>query len=59
MSVRRMLATPIAKDLILHTFTVVAEAHLGLAEANGVFALAHTIELLEFCLVDTLFIPSH
>lgn len=36
------------------TFSVVAEAHLGLAEANGVFALADTIELLELCLVDAL-----
>lgn len=35
-------------------FAVVAEAHLGLAEANGVFALGHAIKLLELCLVDTL-----
>lgn len=36
------------------TFSVVAEAHLGLTEANGVFALADAIELLELCLVDAL-----
>jgi hypothetical protein len=36
------------------TFSVVAEAHLGLAETNGVFALADAIELLELCLVDAL-----
>jgi len=36
------------------TFSVVAEAHLGLAEANGVLALADAIELLEICLVNAL-----
>lgn len=36
------------------TFSVVAEAHLGLAEANGVLAGADAIELLELCLVDAL-----
>jgi hypothetical protein len=36
------------------TFSVVAEAHLSLAEANGVLALADAIELLELCLVDAL-----
>ena len=36
------------------TFSVVAEAHLGLAEANGIFALANAIEFLELCLVDAL-----
>jgi hypothetical protein len=36
------------------TFSVVAEAHLGLAETNGVLALADAIELLELCLVDAL-----
>jgi hypothetical protein len=39
---------------ILLTFTVVAKAHLGLAEANGVFPSANTIELLEFGLLDAL-----
>ena len=38
----------------IHTFSVVAKAHLRLAEANGVLALANAIELLEFCLVDAL-----
>jgi len=36
------------------TLTVVAEGHLGLAEANGVFALGDAIELLEFGLVNAL-----
>jgi hypothetical protein len=36
------------------TFSVIAEAHLGLAEANGVLALANAIELLKLCLVDAL-----
>jgi hypothetical protein len=36
------------------TLAVVAEGHLGLAEANGVFALGDAIELLELGLVDTL-----
>jgi hypothetical protein len=36
------------------TFTVVAEAHLCLAESNGVLALADAIKLFEFFLVNTL-----
>ena len=36
------------------TFTVITEAHLGLAKANGVFTLANAIELLEFLLVNAL-----
>ena len=36
------------------TFSVVAEAHLGLAETNGVLAGADAIKLLELCLVDAL-----
>lgn len=40
--------------LVALTFSVVAEAHLGLAEANGVLALADAVELLELCLVDAL-----
>jgi len=36
------------------TLTVVAEGHLGLAEANGVFALGDAIELLKLGLVDAL-----
>ena len=38
----------------MRTFSVVTEAHLSLTEANGIFALADAIELLKFCLVDTL-----
>ena len=37
---RRILKPP--------TFPVVAEAHLGLAQADCVLALAHTVEFLEF-----------
>ena len=37
-----------------HTFSVIAEAHLGLAETNCVFALRDAIELLKFGLVDAL-----
>ena len=36
------------------TLSVVTEGHLGLAEANGVFALGDAIELLELGLVDAL-----
>jgi hypothetical protein len=36
------------------TLTIVTEGHLGLAEANGVFALGDAIELLEVGLVDAL-----
>jgi len=36
------------------TFTIVTEAHLGLAKTNGVFSLANSIELLELGLVDAL-----
>lgn len=36
------------------TFTVVAKAHSGLAQANGVFPSTNTIKLLEFGLFDTL-----
>lgn len=36
------------------TLTVVAEAHLGLAKTDGVFAGADTIELFKFSLVDIL-----
>ena len=38
----------------MHTFTIITEAHLGLAETNCVFAFTHAIELLELSLVDTL-----
>ena len=36
------------------TFSIIAEAHLSLAKANGIFPLTNAIELLEFCLVDAL-----
>jgi hypothetical protein len=36
------------------TLAVVAEGHLGLAEADRVFALRDAIELLEVHLVDAL-----
>ena len=36
------------------TFSVVAEAHLGLAQADRVFALADAVELLELGLVHAL-----
>jgi hypothetical protein len=38
----------------LLTFSVVAEAHLRLAQADGVLALAHAIERLQLGLVDAL-----
>jgi hypothetical protein len=37
-----------------HTLTVIAEAHLGLAETDGVLAGTDAIVLLQFSLVDTL-----
>ena len=37
-----------------HTFTVITEAHLGLAKTNGVLALTNAIELFELSLVNTL-----
>jgi hypothetical protein len=40
--------------LAVHTLTVVAEAHLGLAEANSVLASTDAIVLLKLGLVDTL-----
>jgi hypothetical protein len=40
------------------TLTVVAEGHLSLAEANGVFALGDAIELFQLGLVDALHILS-
>jgi hypothetical protein len=46
--------SPMASLLILPTFPVVAEAHLGLAKTNCVFALADAIELLKLCLIDAL-----
>jgi hypothetical protein len=40
--------------LAVHTLTVITEAHLGLAETNGVLARANAIVLLQLGLVDTL-----
>jgi len=37
-----------------HTFTVITEAHLGLAETNGVLPLANAIVLLQLSLVNAL-----
>jgi hypothetical protein len=37
-----------------HTLAVIAEAHLGLAETNGVFSGTDAIVLLELGLVDAL-----
>lgn len=37
------------------TLTVIAEAHLGLAETNGVLSGADAIVLLQFDLVDALY----
>jgi hypothetical protein len=42
-------------DCAQHTFPIIAEAHLGLAKTNGVFALTNAIELFQVLLVDTLF----
>lgn len=39
---------------VFHTLTVIAEAHLGLAETNGVFSGTDAIVLLELSLVNTL-----
>lgn len=36
------------------TFPVIAEAHLGLSQTNGVLPLADAIEFLQFFLVDAL-----
>ena len=36
------------------TLAVIAERHLGLAQANCVFSRGNTIEFLEFGLVNTL-----
>jgi len=36
------------------TFSVIAKAHPGLSQANGVFSSADAIELLEFGLFDAL-----
>lgn len=44
-----------ARDMDLpQTFSIVAEAHFGLAQANCVFSSADAIELLELGLLDIL-----
>jgi hypothetical protein len=42
-------------QLFMFTFPVIAKAHFGLSEANGILASADAIELLEFRLLNTLF----
>jgi hypothetical protein len=42
----------------LLTFTVIAEAHLSLAEADRVFARTDAIELLEVGLLDILAVQN-
>jgi hypothetical protein len=37
-----------------NTFSIIAEAHLGLHETNCIFPLANAIELLKLCLVNAL-----
>jgi hypothetical protein len=39
---------------VVHTLTVVTEAHLGLAETNSVLASANAIVRLQLSLVDAL-----
>jgi hypothetical protein len=48
----RFLVCLLQSDLF--TFTVIAEAHLSLAETNGVFPLADAIEFLQLNLVNAL-----
>lgn len=38
----------------MHTFSIIAKAHLCLAKANCIFSLADAIEFLKLCLVDAL-----
>lgn len=50
-----LVAKPPPCDHFLLTFPVIAKAHFGLSQANGVFPSANTIELLEFGLFDALY----
>ena len=43
-----------APHILVLTFSVIAEAHLGLTKTNGVFPLTDSIEFFEFFLVDAL-----
>ena len=38
----------------VNTFSIIAEGHLGLAEANGIFSGTDAIEFFELGLVDAL-----
>lgn len=38
----------------IFTFSIVAEAHLGLPKTNGVFSLRNSIEFLQLGLINTL-----
>ena len=54
MSLRVKLAGSHAKFDAAFTFSIIAEAHLGLPKTNGVFSLADSIELFKLGLVHTL-----
>lgn len=43
-----------SRSWVILTFSIIAEAHSGLAEADCVFPLSDAIELFEFSLVDAL-----
>jgi hypothetical protein len=45
---------PLLKHGLPHTFTVIAEGHLRLAETNGVLSSGHAIELLKLGLLNAL-----
>jgi len=49
-----MICENVCASYSLLTFPVIAKAHPGLSQANGVFPSADTIELLEFGLFDAL-----
>lgn len=53
-SQKSLVRFPLLVPLAVHTLTVITEAHLGLAETNGVLARANAIVLLQLGLVDTL-----
>jgi hypothetical protein len=40
--------------LQIQTFTIITEAHLGLAKTDGVFSFANAIELFKLFLVNAL-----
>lgn len=49
-----LIATPTGIRCGRPTFSIVTKAHLGLAQADGIFPLADTIKLFKLCLVHTL-----